>query len=111
MGYTTHTFAFYGTFIQRHTETANLFEPFVEHGGPTVAAPGIEVDVIGCAVLGVEQISICFVGTTITTKSEQPPKKIGRSPDAALLIAFLASRGVDAASLPEIGWYLAARTL
>lgn len=112
MGYTTHTFAFYGTFLPRETEAADILEPFVERGGPTECGLGIEVDVIGCAVLGKEQIAIYCTDTMIETKSEQPPKAIGavNVSDAARLVAFLASRGVDTASIPPIGWYLATRT-
>ncbi len=113
MGYKTRTFVFYGTFLPRETEAADIFEPFVEHSTPTSAAPGVEIDVIGCQVLGKEQIAIYCTDTMIETKSEQPPKAIGavNVSDAARLVAFLASRGVDATSIPPIGWYLAARTL
>ena len=113
MSYKTHTFVFYGTFLPRETEAADIFEPFVEHGTPTSAAPGVEIDVIGCQVLGKEQIAIYCTGTMITTKAEQPPKAISavNVSDSARLVAFLASRGVDASSIPSIGWYLAARTL
>ena len=113
MSYKTHTFVFYGTFLPRETEAADIFEPFVEHSTPTSAAPGVEIDVIGCQVLGKEQIAIYCTGTMITTKAEQPTKAISavNVSGSARLVAFLASRGVAAASSAPIGWYLAAGTL
>jgi len=107
------TFAFYGTFLPRGTEAADIFEPFVEHSTPTSAAPGVEIDIVGDQVIGAEQIAIYCKGSVFTVKSTKPPIGIDslRVPDAAPLIAFLVSRGIDAASLPPIGWYLAARAL